>query len=109
MSIRIKNGTPLYGDSLCESCTKAHMERGFRESEERVLCEATYHTHRVLFPVRECTGYVEKRRQTLSQMEEIAWVLTPRGSKRKAGFVQASELEKEEDSGGIELILSNEE
>ena len=104
----MKNGTPLYGDSLCESCTKAHIERGFRESEERVFCEATYYTHRVLFPVRECSGYVEKKRQTLDQMEEIAWVLTPRGSKRRAGFVPAEEL-RQKDGEGIELILSDEE
>jgi hypothetical protein len=108
MGIRIKNGTPVFGESPCESCTKSHIERGFRESEERVYCEATYYTHRVLFHVRECNGYVEKRRQTLSQMEDVAWILTPRGCKRKAGFVPASELRKQEDGDGIELILSDE-
>ena len=103
----MKDGTPLYGDSLCESCTKAHIERGFRESEGRVFCEATYYTHRVLFHVRECTGYVEKNSQTLSQMEEIAWVLEPRGSKRKAGFVPASTIRKDESE--VELTLNDEE
>ena len=103
----MKGGTPLYGDSLCGTCTKAHIERGFREREERVYCEATYYTHRVLFPVRECTGYVEKNTQTLSQMEEIAWILAPRGSKRRAGFVPATELLK--DDKEVELILNDEE
>lgn len=46
------------------------------------------------------------KRQTLSQMEQIAWILAPREGKRKAGFVPAKELEKE---SGIELILDESE
>jgi hypothetical protein len=106
MDFRIKNGTPADGESLCESCVHAHIEKGYRDSEQVVVCRATYPDHRVLFRVRECSGYTEVKRQTLRQMEEIAWVLAPREGKRKAGFVPAKELEKESE---VELILDESE
>jgi hypothetical protein len=106
MSVHIKNGTPLHGESKCQTCSKAHIQRGFSESEEVVVCQATYPEHRVHFRVRECTSYNELERQTLKQMEDIAWVVQPRGSKRRAGFLPGSELLDVEDE--IELILNKE-
>jgi hypothetical protein len=60
----------------------------------------------VCFPVREYSSYEDKGRQTLRQMEEIAWTLTSRGPKRQAGFVAPGELK----DGGreIELVLDDE-
>ncbi len=106
MEVRIKNGTPLNGESLCETCYRAHIARGFSESQVVVVCQATYPERRVTFKVRDCSNYLEIKRQTLKQMEEIAWVLMPREGKRKAGFVPVSELEKEPE---IELFLSEPE
>jgi hypothetical protein len=106
MSATVKNGTPLHGPSLCETCTRAQMTKGYRESEEVVICQATYPELRVTFPVRECSRYVSKGRQLLRDMEEIAWVLTARGPKRKAGFVPPVERKQEERQ--IELILDQE-
>jgi hypothetical protein len=107
MGVNIKNGTPLHGPSLCETCTNAHIEKGYRESEQRTLCRANYPMHRVLFPMRECTGYIDKTRQGLTAMENIAWILVPRGPKRKAGFVHASDLANED--AEIELTLDGKE
>jgi len=107
MDIHIKNGTPLHGESLCATCMHAHTVKGYSESEEMVVCQATYPEQRIEFRVRECSGYIETKRQTLRQMEDIAWVLVPRGSKRKAGFVPASELRGDENE--IELILNDQE
>jgi hypothetical protein len=106
MSVHIRNGTPLHGESKCQTCANAHIERGYGECEQVVICRATYPEHRVRFRVRECSGYNELERQSLKQMEDIAWVVEPRGSKRKAGFVHASEVRKDEDE--IELILDKE-
>jgi hypothetical protein len=105
MDVRIQNGTPLHGPSLCETCSRAHIARGYSEGELLVICQATYFEHRMDFRVRECSDYVEKQRQTLYQMEQIAWVLAPREGKRKAGFVPAGEMKESE----IELILSEPE
>lgn len=103
MSINVKNGTPLHGPSLCETCSYAHIEKGYRVSEEAVFCRMNYPMHRVRFTVRECTGYTDKNRQDLSAMERIAFVLEPRGGKRVAGFVRAGASAKDEDD--LELIL----
>jgi hypothetical protein len=107
MSVSIKNGTPPDGPSLCETCTNAHIERGYRSSEEFVLCTANSFDRRVRFRVRECTSYRDKNRQSLYEMSQMAWVLAPRGPKREAGFVRASELADK--SREIELTLDDSE
>jgi len=108
MSIQVKDGTPLHGESICATCSHALIVKGFRGSEEIVACRATYPALRVTFPVRECSSHADKNRQDLEEMERIAWVLQVRGSNRKAGFVPASQLRKEQDGEGIELILRDE-
>lgn len=55
MGVYVKDGTPLHGKSLCEGCVNAHIERGYRESETLIFCQATNPEHRVRFPVRECS------------------------------------------------------
>jgi len=103
MSVKVKNGTPLHGPPLCETCVHAHIERGFSESEGNVFCQATYPEHRVRFRVRACTNYLETKRQSLKQMEEIAWVLMPRDGKRVLGFVRPDERPEDEHQIEIEL------
>ncbi len=103
MSVFVKKGTPLHGDSLCNTCVNAHAERGYRESETLVFCQATDPGHRVLFPVRECSSHAEKQKQTLWEMQKIAWILDER-SGRKVGFVPAAELKERTDE--IEIILN---
>jgi hypothetical protein len=92
MSVNVKNGTPLHGPSLCETCSNAHIQRGYRASEELVLCTANSLDRRVLFSVRECSSYRDKNRQSLYEMEKTAWILQPRGSKRAAGFLPSEEV-----------------
>jgi hypothetical protein len=106
MSINIKNGTPTHGPSLCDTCFRSHIVRGYRQSEQVVVCQATYPEMRVHFPVRECSSYSDKGRQTLRQMEEVAWTLVPRGPKRQAGFVAPADLK--EGDREIELVLDDE-
>ena len=89
MSVNEKLGAVSQEVSLCDSCKFAHIERGYRESEEVVFCSATYWDHRVTFYVRDCSAYVEKQRQSLERMEEIGWIIEPRGPKRPAGFAAA--------------------
>lgn len=104
MNVYVKNGTPVRGPSLCETCVNGHIERGYRENEQLVMCEATYFGHRVQFPVRECSSYTERKRQTLLQLEKIAWIFEAKGNKRVAGFVAPGTEEKSNED--IELIIS---
>lgn len=103
MSVKVKDGTPLHGPPLCETCVHAHIERGFCQNEMAIFCQATWPEHRVQFRVRECSGYLERKRQNLKQMEDMAWVLRPREGKRVAGFVRLSDLPEDEDQIEIEL------
>ncbi len=103
MSVYVKNGTPLHGASLCDTCVNAHVERGYRETETLVFCQATYPEHQVHFRVRDCSSYTEKQKQTLYEMKKIAWILDERHD-RKVGFVPAAEME--ERTNEVELILN---
>jgi hypothetical protein len=107
MSVHVKNGTPLQGESLCETCVHSHIQKGYRESERLVFCQLTYPSYRVPFRVRECSGYTEMKRQTLKQMEDIAWPLTGAGINRQVGFIPARDAEDR--AARVELILSEEE
>jgi len=106
MTFHVKEGTPVHGPSKCESCMHSHISRGYRDSETITICMFSYPEHRVPFPVRECSSYTEKKRQTLKQMEEIAWLITGKGDTRTVGFVPAEHRKKETEV--VELILSNE-
>jgi hypothetical protein len=102
MAVNVKNGTPVHGASLCETCLNAQIIRGYRASEEIVVCHATYPERDIPFRVHKCTSYLNKTRQTLRQMQDIAWVLGPKGSKR-AGFLPPRDVPK--DVREIEMIL----
>jgi hypothetical protein len=91
MRANIRNGAPLDHRSLCETCRHAHIERGYGESEELVVCQLTFPGHRVSFRVRQCSGHMERKSETLKQMERIAWVLDAKDYTRKLGFVPAEE------------------
>jgi len=101
VNIYVKNGTPTHGPSLCEACVNVHAKRGYRESEVLILCRATEPVHRVPFAVRECSGYRDKTRPALYEMERIALIVTPRETKR-TGFVHTGE---EGEKREIEITL----
>jgi len=105
MSVYIKNGTPLHGPSLCETCTYAHIVKGYRESETISMCTYGSPTVKISFPVRECTSHTDKTHEPLYEMKKAAWELLPRGSKRQAGFYAPGTSENE-GSDDLELILS---
>jgi hypothetical protein len=107
MAIKMKNGTPIHGPSLCDTCTNAHIEKGYRASEKVVVCTAHEPAHPVQFSIRECTDYRDRTRQSLWEMEKIAWTLSPQGSKRKAGFTAPVPVGKGDNE--IELILNRDQ
>jgi hypothetical protein len=105
MGVYIRNGTPVDGPPLCETCWYGQVTRGYRQREEIVACHAADPALYLTFSVRDCTGYLDKTRQTLYQMQKMAWNLAPRGSKRRAGFLRPGEDDQEELE--TELILDN--
>ncbi len=91
-SIRIKNGTPICGDSLCESCTYSMILKGYRETEELVFCN--YSTLiRVPFKIYKCNVHTDKGMPTWEQMKDMAIDVKPISSAKPAGFYYADEDE----------------
>jgi hypothetical protein len=103
MGIYVKNGTPVNGPSLCESCSRGFVARGYSETELVVVCQSLWPERRMHFPVRACTAYVEKNRPTIKDMEDMAVVLDRVALKRDAGFVCPEEAAISGEK--IELIL----
>lgn len=98
---RIHNGTPVMGDWLCRTCTHAHIQKGYAESEELIQCAHFCYDspQRLPFKIRECSLYADKRRSVLRDMEETAFILDTPKVGRTAGFVTAGESEEREEDG----------
>lgn len=91
-NIRVKNGTPIGNESLCETCTHALIVRGYRETEEIALCTYSFdQLIRLPFKVYKCTGYADKNRPTWEQMEEMAIEVKPSPTMKHAGFYYPDE------------------
>ena len=100
---RIRSGTPQGSESLCNSCYWAHIQRGFAESEEVVLCAFLRHARPVPFKVSQCTDYYDKRVPSRRDMEEIAWIIRTKDINRSVGFAQNSGEEEQKD-GEVEIV-----
>lgn len=97
-TIYVKNGTPTTGQSKCASCVHVHMVRGFRESEEIVLCTVVWGPPlNVPFKVYECSNHLDRNRPTWKQMEELAIDVLPISSAKPAGFRLAADEEEDEE------------
>ena len=103
--IRIKSGTPYGSESLCNSCYWAHIQRGFAESEEVILCAFLRQPHAVPFKVSQCTDYNDKRVPSKADMEEIAWIIRTKGVNRQVGFASEMETESSE-KDELEIVPS---
>ena len=84
--LNIKGGTPYGSTSKCESCTWAHIMRGFRESEMIVFCECVSPNVLVPFKVSDCSAYSDRNRPSWDQMEKLAIEVRPAASMKPAGF-----------------------
>jgi hypothetical protein len=96
--IKIRGGTVDHGQrSLCETCRHATVIRGVRLGDEIVECnQLSFRNQRVLFPVTSCSGYSDRRRPSLREMEETAWILRSDPHRNQMGFVRSSRLTDEE-------------
>jgi hypothetical protein len=85
--VYVRNGTPVEGQSLCQSCSHAHIVRGYRESEELVYCNYVYEQlFPVPFKVRECSSHSDKNKPSWEQMEKLAIEIKPAVSYKPVGF-----------------------
>src|SRR5260370_3773788 len=96
--IKIRNGKSQLTESLCNSCYWAHIQRGFAESEELVLCAFLTPARTVPFKVSQCTDYSDKRIPSKRDMAEIAWIIRTKDINRSIGFAsEQSDTNKDHD------------
>ena len=98
MRVKIKGGTARHDEaSLCLTCRYATIVRGPSLGDEIIECAQLSTAHkRIAFPVVACSDYSDRRRASLREMEEIAWVLRSDTRKGEIGFVKASTLKARE-------------
>lgn len=97
MTLTIRNGKPRASESLCNSCYWAHIQRGFAESEEVILCAFLRPARLVPFKVCQCTDYNDKRVPSKTEMEEIAWIIRTKDVNRQVGFASSSEKDNSDE------------
>jgi hypothetical protein len=104
--IKVQGGTLVEGESLCRTCRFAHIQRGFRQSEEVVFCG--YETMRVVrFKIAECTDYLDKTVPTRYEMDQMAYLINVEPARKRSGFVSAvgfsAKVARDEDGESDEL------
>jgi len=85
ITLKIKGGTLEEGESLCRSCRNAHIQKGFRESEEVVFC-SWGQFRAVPFKVAECTDYANRNVPYRWELEKMALLINAEPNRKRAGF-----------------------
>ena len=98
MRIKVQGGTIDHGrGSLCETCRWSTIIRGARLEDVIVECsQLSFENQRVSFPVVSCSGYGDRNRANLKEMEEIAWILRSDPARNHVGFIRSSRLTDKE-------------
>lgn len=98
MRVKVKGGTVDHGQQpLCETCRWATVIRGIRLNDQIVECHSlSDRDRRVPFHVVSCSAYSDRRRASVHEMEEIAWILKSDVLRNQVGFVHSSSLKREE-------------
>jgi hypothetical protein len=107
ITLKIKGGTLEEGESLCQSCRSAHIQKGFRASEESVFC--TWDRLRaVTFKVAECTDYADRNVPYRQELERMALLINVDPARKRAGFAPRGFAQIEEDDDEEDLVSAME-
>lgn len=91
--LKVNGGTPRSDENLCATCRNCHVSRGASTGRTTYRCYANYqHPVNLTEGMAQCSHYLDTRRPTLEQMQEIAWSLMTDKGGRKIGFLSPEEL-----------------
>ena len=98
ITVRIQAAPPQDGESLCQTCRYAHIQKGFRESEQTVFCGFNDTGLRpIKFKVAACTDYTNRTVPNRWELEQMALLINVAPARKKTGFrVGAGFAEREE-------------
>jgi hypothetical protein len=85
------------------------MVRGYRESQEVIICSYVDPSREVSFAVCECNHYRSSITPTPQQMEDIALIIPTQSARKTAGFAGIGfGPTAEEVAGELELVPGQE-
>ena len=98
ITVRIQGAPPQDGESLCQTCRYAHIQKGFRESEQTAFCGFNDAGLRpIKFKVAACTDYTNRTVPNRWELEQMALLINVAPARKKTGFrVGAGFAEQEE-------------
>ena len=87
ITVRIQGAPPQDGESLCQTCRYAHIQKGFRESEQTVFCGFNDGRLRpIKFKVAACTDYTNRTVPNRWELEQMALLINVSPARKKTGF-----------------------
>lgn len=86
MELKIKWALPPEGEPLCRTCRYAHIQRGFRESEEIILCGFGTPLRAIPFKVAQCTDFADRTVPERWEMERMALLVNVPRARKTVGF-----------------------
>jgi len=103
-TIKIQGAPPQDGESLCRTCRYAHIQRGFRQSEETVFCGYNDAVLRAIrFKVAACTDYTNRTLPARWELEEMALLINVEPARNRAGF-RASFAKQEDEEEPVSTM-----
>jgi hypothetical protein len=87
ITVKIQGAPPQDGESLCQTCRYAHIQKGFRESEETVFCGFNDGGLRpIKFKVAACTDYTNRTVPNRWELEQMALLINVPPARKRTGF-----------------------
>ena len=108
ITTKIKWALPPEGETLCRTCRHAHIQRGFRESEEAILCGFGSPLRTVLFKVAECTDFSDRCVPERWEMERMALLINVPRARKPTGFRSDAGFALQEDEDEDESVSTME-
>jgi hypothetical protein len=98
ITVRIQGAPPQDGESLCQTCRYAHIQKGFRESEQTVFCAFNDGGLRpIKFKVAACTDYTNRTVPNRWELEQMALLINVSPARKKTGFRVGSGFAEQEE------------
>lgn len=85
LTLKVRNGTLIEGETLCRTCRNAHIQKGFRESEEAIFCDWGKF-RAVPFKVADCTDYSNRLVPYRWELEKMALLINVNPARKPVGF-----------------------
>lgn len=99
IAARVRGGT-LPGDTdLCATCRGALIRKGSATGFVEVRCGFIQNSPRVPEKLAVCSGYLEKGRMSLHEMNYVAWIIE--ANKGRIGFLSPEELARRRERGDM--------